>query len=65
MNTRPNTPPDLFDRVARDLIEEALDDCHDLPDHQARGDLMTTMIRAAHNDPWMRRRIQTICDYVV
>ena len=32
---------------------------------KAEGEFMNTRIRAAHNDPWMRRRIQTICEYAV
>lgn len=66
MNTKPNTPPDLFDRVARDLIEEVLGDYVKKYTPTEYERFVGFMIQEnMRKEPTLRAQVEKVCRFVV
>lgn len=65
MNKRPNTPPDLFDRVARDLIEEVLGDYAKSYTPTEYEQFVGSMIQNMRKEPSLRAQVERVCRFVV
>jgi len=65
MNKKPNTPPDVFDRVARDLIDEILGDFAKSFPPEEYEQVVGSMIKDIRREPRLREHVERVCRFVV